>query len=1118
MKGMVNKVICDLVNVMKRKLPVLSFSLTTLLMLSLASCSSTNSSSDSATSQDTSSSVTSVDNTIDDAYEDNRPDYDSSFDYDSEYEPSDPVDPEMTVIVSLSSDSPINFANGTKQMEVKPGTQFTLEDFDLTQIEEGRTLQGFATYNEDGSVKSTFDLESFYVPKENITMTPYFTVPSGYTQLSIGSGANKKFNFDQVPGSITENQTIEYTADVLVHGGDNGYVEVGSSFYESSAITINSALRLDTKSSLITETAVYEFVYNFENLGSSVIHLDGYQISASAEYKGQYAYEERYRMDIDLEPGESIRYTAQYTLGSNSNALTYFVADRSMPSGMYLGMSMAMKKTDLTEPETVSEAEASVTGTVNLQLPEGITVDGYNTTQTSGTAITVPTADQITNTTGKEIAGWYIVGSDPLTLVDSTTLVGEETTITIAPYFYSTYGDTLIPGSATTGNIPNHVGTYDSDASTLTDNAENLANFSANPALVSDVRGTNVGYSGTLNTSDYFSLATTSNVTANNTYTYQYSFENNSGEAISFDLYHLQSELSLTDAIKSETITIDAHSTKVVELEITYTTSSSNFNSLFLLRSNVTNLDLDVVIAQQVVAQSTGTIQLQLPEGITVSSDYQTEQLAGEAIILPTSDQITNTTGREILGWYIVEDSPVTFIDETTLVESNTVTIIAPYFASNKGDTTLTPGSGKTNSLPDHFGAMNEDGTLTDYEDSDTNIANFTVTPTVLDSVKGSNYQYNGTLQTNEYFRVLTGAGSDGIVANETYRFNYTVCNNSSTSISFDLYQIQSGILLTNSVASETITLGANETKEIEITIALTNKNSNIMTIFLMKQEASNLNLDLTIAKTHVEDAPKESHTLTLGGDADVTFGDGSKTSSVEVGSTLPEVTNNTGRTIAGYYDSEGNTYSASGFTMPNSDLTIYPYFAVTDTYYRLWPSTAKNGGVPSTGSLTDSTYWTKTCSGSGYSSLLDSAKTIVKGSNGLDEEGVKIQYSGDIAKGDTFRLDTSLGNASVEGQPGRLEAGTHTFLFNFENRGTTTISFNLYMINSGSDTSSTTNNMITFTLGAGEFISMSVSPTYTSGNGNCLPYFEALSAISAESGGLSLAMSMAVKYNTSTL
>ena len=840
---------------MKRKSTILSALLLSSIF-ALSACNNNNTSTDSSDN----SSTESKDNTIIDAYDEDRPSYDD-FDYDSNYEPVPPDVNVKPIVVKLDS-SPFTFADGSKSKEFSPNYTFKEEDFDLSKIDDDRNLSGFALYTtNDNDFKGTFAFGELKAPKVDITIKPYFSPKEGYLALDIGSGKDGKFNYDQVPGSITNNKTIKYNSDVLVKGGESGYTEVGCSFVETSFVDINSAIRLDSKGqSVIDAAGIYEFTYNFENLGDYPLHFDCYQISASSEYKGKYDYESRYRIDIDLNAGESIYCTAQYSLGQNGNALTYIVADRSMPNGFSLGMSMSIKKTALTEVDSKydSEPEEATKGKVKLHLPDGISVNNYVEEQTAGVAITIPSDDQITNTSGKEIAGWYIEG-DPIKIIDSTVVVSDLYDYTIAPYFTSNYGTDLVPG--------------------------------------------------------------------------------------------------------------------------------------------------------------------------------------------------TNA----------------------------------------KGDKTL----------PDYTGHTLTDGTLDNGDDS--NMV-FAQKDTLIDGIRGKNFSSSYEFSNGDYFRLLT---KGSILASTKYKFHYTLKNNSNEPISLTTYQVQSGIKISSEDGAISVakTIAAKSITTFDIEIKITSKNDNIMTVFVMDSASNGLDLDIAIAMDTALDVT--NYTLTLEGNSGITFKDGTTSVSLKAGETLPEITNNTTRTLLGFYNDDGK-YTSETFVMPSDDTTLRPYFDVESGFARIYAMSGKSGGLPNnvSGGIESSSF-EGTNSSTGDDNVKDAYKTIVKSSLGFDEEGliVKTKSGVTLPANCAFRFDCQAKPALGKQITKNVE---HTYSFNFENRATNSMSFDVYAINSGKDTSSGTNNHFEVTLEAGAYTSISINPTFTGGsnNDNALIYFVA----KEEMASLNMAISIAIK------
>lgn len=1092
--------------------------------ITLSSCQSTT----NPETPDNSGNV-STDNTVLDAWEEgSRPDFGSDFDYDSTYVPGEVPDVNLEVTLTLSEKSPITFKDGTRTKNAKINSKLTMDDFDMSAVPESRSLEGFASYNSDGELQGTFTLDSFAVGKIDLTLLPFFTADSSYTSLTIGSGSVKKFNFDKVPGSITENGTIQYEADALVYGGKDSFVEKGARFIETSPITLGSGLRLDTTSSLITDdSAVYEFVYNFENYGTTAIHLDAYQIAASAEYKGQYKYEERYRMDIDLEPGESCHYVAQYSLTSNKNALTYMVADRTMSSGMDLGMSMSMKKTTLTQPETVSEPEAATTGKVKLKLPKGIDVKDFNEDQTAGRTITVPTDDQITNNTGREILGWYIVSDTGFSYVSSSTTVSDTEEITIAPYFNSTHGETLYPAK-TRNNVPDYHGLIDSEG-TFTEDDTMTENFVGTEKLIDDVPGLNLKYNGSLVTNNYFRLLTAAGkdgITAGHIYRFHYSIKNNSSSSLSFTMNQVQSGKSLENAVSNK-VTLESNASTEFDIEITLANKNTNIMSLFVMDDAITNMDMDIQIAKTYVGKPEAGEKYTL----TLGGDADVSFADGKTASLEEGDKlptVTNNTGRTIAGYYDSEGNK--YSADTFAMPASNLTLY-PYFGVKEGYTRLWASSGKANGVP-------SSGTLGAKD----NQANWTVIggtsgydsiqDTYKTIVKGKNgmdeegdyLEYKAGFSANDSFRLDNALPSGSTVAlNNTYQFMMNFENRSSEALSFKVYVINSGTDTTsceNHSFDLDLASGAYTTVEISPKYLKGYKNNqtntNTLLYFVSNTAVTNgmkLAVSMGINLTPVTETEETTkYNLTLGGDSGVTFADNTKTAKVEKDGTLPTVTNNTGRTIAGYYDSEGNKYTSEGFTMPEKDLTLYPYFAVKEGYTRLWANSGKANGKPGTMSSTiTADDWTQISSSSGYNSIYESAKTIVKGKNGMDEEGVLFNCTHVMKKDEYFRFDTAV-SADTAATP--IQAGSFAYSYNFENRSSGTMKFNMYVVNSGTSKTSCTDNTFTLTLAPGEYTTVEITPTYSGTNKNSLLLFEASEDFTST---MNLAVSMSINLNTTT-
>lgn len=475
-----------------------------------------------------------------------RPNYGDDFDVVPDYVPDD-VDPNKTYTLTLDESSNITFKDGSRTKELKSGESIKLEDLDLSKVGETRKIKGFAEVTQDGKYINPRPLEEFNMPRKALTIIPYFDVQDGFTSLNLGSGSNTYFNFDGVPGSVSQNKTIRYSGNQLISGGKDGYLVNGSILKETSPITKDSAIRHDTSCSLTAsiekgETAVIEYAFNFSNLGKEPIHLSLYQIGASSEYKnGNLAYEDRYRVDIDLEAGESMHTSPnpQYKLGNNANTLTYIVADESMKN-MELGISIAAKKLDIKEPQTVNPPKQVVESKITLDLPSGFTVaPTYKLTGEVNKPLILPTEKEITNTTNRKLKGWYIHGENPIK-VDSNTRLSEGG-VTISPYFEHEEQNYIEALSGKPTKAPDY---YDkvSNANNPQSSGLDLKTFSSHLEFINNEESVLLTHQGEFKNDEYIRMLSKANIAirAGQKYSFKFKLTNKGTEDISFKLAMLQ--------------------------------------------------------------------------------------------------------------------------------------------------------------------------------------------------------------------------------------------------------------------------------------------------------------------------------------------------------------------------------------------------------------------------------------------------------------------------------------------------------------------------------------------------------------------------------------------------
>ena len=271
---------------------------------------------------------------------------------------------------------------------------------------------------------------------DGLTIAPYWQNNAGYNYVKVGSGSAKGYNTDEMPGDIaihanaTENKSVTYkghttaasSTAAIVYGGTQGYSVLGSVLSDTAPVTAGSAIRFDSKhAQTYSQTSVIEFNYTLWNKGMTDLHLSIYQIGGSSEYKAAgefYDYEKRYRVNIELAPGESTVATVQYVLEVNSgnNTLSYIVFEKDVSSfsfGFAISSKIIENATDVDAAYKGQEPLANpVTLTYDPAQNSGITVKDSYLTQRAGKFITAPTANDYTAPDGVAVAKWQLVIGD----------------------------------------------------------------------------------------------------------------------------------------------------------------------------------------------------------------------------------------------------------------------------------------------------------------------------------------------------------------------------------------------------------------------------------------------------------------------------------------------------------------------------------------------------------------------------------------------------------------------------------------------------------------------------------------------------------------------------------
>lgn len=435
----------------------------------------------------------------------------------------------------------------------------------------------------------------------------------GYTVIGLASGKNGnlsgKFNDDTLPGGLQDTEVTLAKEQTL-----EGHPDLGTRVTVNKTLYDGTLLRFDTPRSAedATVEGVFEFKYVVTNYSEDeVLKLDTYQISSSSEYKEGYnsfGYEDRYRIDMDLQPGETKEFVGQYDVGKNGNWLTIMVVDEDSTK-VDFGVSMGYKKIDaIDEAYTGQAKETEAEATISYKLPVGITLSGdYAKTQIDGRLIVAPTAEQITNNTPLDIVSWYDV--------DTGAEIGKaiaHNDVTLAPIFDKS--DRISTFGSARDGLPDYIGSVTDGKFTSfskDDEAAFKEKLSTSSTLVSKEFANEIKYDGVIEADTALRyLTAVSKANSNDTkgvmpgsYRVDFTLTNLGEDVLSLRLYQILSTTTLTGAgTDSQDVVIEPNTTKNLSLYITLNSGNDNIMTFIHFLTDVTNLDLAVSLGVTSIA------------------------------------------------------------------------------------------------------------------------------------------------------------------------------------------------------------------------------------------------------------------------------------------------------------------------------------------------------------------------------------------------------------------------------------------------------------------------------------------------------------------------------------
>ncbi len=324
--------------------------------------------------------------------------------------------------------------------------------------------------------------------------------------------------------------------------------------------------------------------------------------------------------------------------------------------------------------------ELSQNATISVKLPTGLTLaDDYKTAVQTGDVLVVPTVAQIKGdiADGRELLGWYIMGNGNKVINENTVI--HETEVTIAPYFSRRAGTEVMRdhGNSNDGKPPvfcNNQGSlkpmnvYDASGNNITNGYEAFDAISDKWNNIMPIGGGDgyaeygnfLKYNGTLTAGMMFRAAAM--ISHNNNgvavvklgveHTFYYNFENLGESNIHFTVQGVNNGKNVEGPVTE--INLKPGESTTVTFKVTYTSGSDNRNviAFFKILEDVTDMKLGVSV-NIVLGRQKATVAIKSGvEGVTLNSAYtDVVRYIGDSLVLPTADDYTNTTGKEIIGW-----------------------------------------------------------------------------------------------------------------------------------------------------------------------------------------------------------------------------------------------------------------------------------------------------------------------------------------------------------------------------------------------------------------------------------------------------------------------------------
>lgn len=734
------------------------------------------------------------------------------------------VVPPSAIEITIAESSAIRFKGGENKITVTVGKTVKNSDFDETTL-GGRTVEGFAVLNESGEVSHYISLDNFS-SSAPVTVIPYFAPERGEI-LTFASNKLADYYYDENGTDLSSNTDYQLTS-------------VKSIVNDSPACRITAPKALGEGSYFRALTAytvengqTYTLYYSFKNYSEQPLSFTVYQMRAGHAWSDPA---QRVASNpITLQAGEETNVTIKFRSASNNtNLITLIRLDGDVEA---LDMSVGF---------VAENSTASRPATIYLNLPEGFKVaDSYKTQVNTNEKLVLPSKDQITNDTHHKFLGWVYSNSNNTAAVEGTRITGDVSLeplltedviisfelpegVTVKPEYETLRqtGDRLaLPTAEQLVNTTRHKILYweYAEGGVITDGTVLTESITLKPVFTEDVivtldlpEGITVSdeYSGVFQEGDKLVLPTAEQIT------------NETGHRI---IRWVDED---GNAVNEQTV-LNAGKTITPELSMS------------------------------------ATVNVVMPDGLTLSGDYNTQVETGDILKLPTGEQISGVVpnGRQILGWYKTADGSI--ISDKYMITDTDLTI-APYFSRRDGTAKMqqfTGNEAQYNGNDLVFPNVQGNGKPHDvYDASGNRITNEMekfvginryVNSTVVGggaggyAELGSVLQFKGTLGKDYRFRggAMISGGSGVIKIGETQTFFYNFQNFGDTELDFTVYGLNNG---TNYEGDGVrVVLKPGESTCITFSVAYTDAynnqvNKNAMAYFWINKEVTNMKLGLS--------------------------------------------------------------------------------------------------------------------------------------------------------------------------------------------------------------------------------------------------------------------------------